>query len=99
MFCIFVENKNPMTQIIHYNIDQKIASAVALLREQKHSDGYPFMITDEDELSDSQAYMEYSDGHIEVVEFSKNFRHYTSIKNLNQHETKIVRQKYHLENA
>lgn len=93
------KNQTPMMQVIRYNIDQKIASAVARLREQKHLAGYPFMITDEDDLPDRQAYMEYSDGHIEIVEFSKDFQNYTTIKNLTFQEAKIIRQKFHLENA
>lgn len=88
-----------MVQTIKYNIDKKISAAIVQLRKQKHQAGYPFMITDEDELPENQAYMEYADGHIKVVEFSQDYRTYNSVKTLNQAETTSLRKKYHLENA
>ena len=84
---------------INYNFDQKINGAIIQLRKQKHKAGFPFMITDEEELLENQAYMEYADGHIEIVEFSKDYGNYTLLKILNAQETSILRQKYNLENA
>ena len=57
------------------------------------------MITDEEELLENQAYMEYADGHIDIVEFSKDYRDYKSLKTLNEQESFFLRQKYNLENA
>ena len=84
---------------INYNFNQKINGAIVQLRKQKHKAGFPFMITDEEELLENQAYMEYADGHIDIVEFSKDYRDYKSLKTLNEQESFFLRQKYNLENA
>ena len=86
-------------QIINYNINQKISTAIVLLRKQKHQAGHPFMITDEEELPENQAYMEYADGRIDIVEFSNDYRTYAHLKTLNPQEEALIRQKYNLENA
>ncbi len=84
---------------INYNFNQKINGAIVQLRKQKHKAGFPFMITDEEELPENQAYMEYADGHVEIVEFSKDYRDYKPLKTLNEKESFFLRQKYNLENA
>lgn len=87
-----------MNRVISYNIDQKINTAIVQLRKQKHRGGIR-LITDEDVLPESQAYMEYADGHIDVVEFSKDFRTYTFVKTLNKSEVRLIQEKYRLVNA
>jgi activator of HSP90 ATPase len=84
---------------INYNFNQKINGAIVQLRKQKHQAGFPFMITDEKELLENQAYMEYADGHIEIVEFTKDYRDYRLLKTLNEQEVSTLRQKYNLEDA
>ncbi len=84
---------------LNYNITQRIAEAVQQLRKRKHQEGYPFMIIDNAILSDNQAFMEYSDGHIELVEFTKNFDDYTSLRRLSSNETLNLREKYNLIDA
>lgn len=83
-------------QTISYDINQKIADAIQQLRKQKHKDGFPFMIIDKETLPNNQAYMEYSDGHIELVEFTKNYDNYSILKNLSSKETLSLREKYKL---
>ena len=57
------------------------------------------MIDDSETLPSNQAYMEYADGSIEIVEFSKDYRDYFTVKKLNKSEVSIIREKYHLDNA
>ena len=86
-------------QTLTYNFDKRIEQSIMMLRQQKHLAGFPFMIEGKGELSLNQAYMEYPDGHIEIVEFSNDFRDYTSVRKLSNTEIAIIRSKYHLENA
>lgn len=86
-------------QTITYNFDKRIEQSILSLRKQKHQAGFPFMIDDSETLSSNQAYMEYADGSIEVVEFSKDYRDYFTVKKLNKSEVSIIREKYHLDNA
>ena len=86
-------------QTINYDINQRIAGAIRQLRKKKHQEGFPFMIIDNDVLPDNQAFMEYSDGHIELVEFTKNFDNYTLLKKLSSKETINLREKYNLVDA
>lgn len=86
-------------QTLTYNFDKRIEQSIMMLRQQKHLAGFPFMIEGKGELPLNQAYMEYPDGHIEIVEFSEDFRDYSTIRQLDKLEMSIIRSKYHLENA
>ena len=83
-------------QSINFNINQRLETALIQLRQQKHQAGFPFMITDGSILPDNQAFMEYQDGKIEVVEFTKNYEDYFVIRSLNAKESIEFRKKYKL---
>ncbi|MEY4539760.1 MAG: hypothetical protein RLZZ306_1517 [Bacteroidota bacterium] len=82
-----------------YNFDQKIEQSILTLRKQKHLAGFPFMIDDSEELPSNQAYMEYADGTIEIVEFSTDYRDYFSVRKLTKAEVLKIQEKHHLTNA
>lgn len=86
-------------QILTYNFDKRIEQSILMLRQQKHQAGFPFMIDDSDDLPSNQAYMEYADGTIEIVEFGADYRDYFMIRKLNKSEVSKIREKYHLNNA
>ncbi len=86
-------------QTLTYNFDKRVEQSIMMLRQQKHLAGFPFMIEGKGELSLNQAYMEYPDGHIEIVEFSNDFRDYSFVRKLNNAEVAVIRSKYHLEDA
>lgn len=86
-------------QLLNYNFDKRIERSILNLRQQKHEAGFPFMIDDSEELSSSQVYMEYADGRIEIVEFSADYTEYHKVRELNQLEVFMIREKYHLNNA
>ena len=83
-------------QSINYDINQRLESALIQLRQQKHKAGFPFMITDITMLPENQAFMEYQDGKIEVVEFTKNYEDYYVIRVLDLKESVDFRIKYKL---
>lgn len=82
-----------MTQVI-YSFDNTIKQTIQLLRLQKHQAGFPFMIESRGELNSNQAFMEYANGIIEVVEFDKEFRSYSFVRRLSSIEASEIRQKY-----
>jgi hypothetical protein len=86
-------------QILTYNFDKKIEQSILTLRKQKHLAGFPFMIDDSEELPSNQAYMEYADGTIEIVEFSTDYRDYFSVRKLTKAEVSKIQEKHHLTNA
>lgn len=83
-------------QTIHYNVSKKIGNALTELRKQKHLSGFPFMIVDKSILPDSQAFMEYSDGTVEIVEFTSDFNDYHLVKVLDHQDALDFRLKYQL---
>jgi hypothetical protein len=86
-------------QTLTYNFDKRIEQSILTLRKQKHLAGFPFMIDDSEELPSNQAYMEYADGSIEIVEFSVDYRDYFLIRKLTKSEILKIQEKYHLTNA
>jgi hypothetical protein len=86
-------------QTLTYNFDKRIEQSILTLRKQKHLAGFPFMIDDSEELPSNQAYMEYADGSIEIVEFSVDYRDYFLIRKLTESEVLKIQEKYHLTNA
>jgi hypothetical protein len=86
-------------QILNYNFDKRISQRISRLRKQKHEAGFPFMIESNGELSANQAYMEYPDGRVEIVEFDNKFQDYVSIKALSKVELSNFRQNYKFQDA
>lgn len=81
-------------QALEYNFDKRIAKRIISLRKQKHEAGFPFMIESNGELPANQAYMEYPDGRVEIVEFDDKFQDYITIKALNKTELSSFHLKY-----
>jgi hypothetical protein len=98
-FRILSIRKTKKMQILTYNFDKKIEQSILTLRKQKHLAGFPFMIDDSEELPSNQAYMEYADGTIEIVEFSADYRDYFSVRRLTKSEVSKIQEKHHLTNA
>ena len=83
-------------QSVTYNINQRIEDALVKLRQQKHEAGFPFMIIDFSFLPENQAFMEYPDGKVELVEFTKEQETFTFIRVLDSKEVSDFRVKYQL---
>ncbi len=86
-------------QALNYNFDKRIGERIISLRKQKHDAGFPFMIESNGELPTNQAYMEYADGRVEIVEFHDKFQNYVSLRELNKVELSNFRQKYQMQDA
>ncbi|MCF0054980.1 hypothetical protein [Dyadobacter sp. CY356] len=84
-------------QTIRYNIRKTVGNALTELRKQKHQSGYPFMVIDKLALPDSQAFMEYQDGKVEIVEFTGDYNDYHLVEILNEQEAVDFRLKYNLD--
>jgi len=84
-------------QTITYNVGKKIGGALTELRKQKHKSGFPFMVVDKDFLPDRQAYMEYQDGKVEVVEFTNDYNDYYVVRVLDHKDAINFRLKYQLD--
>ena len=83
-------------QSVTYNINQRIENALVKLRKQKHQAGFPFMISDFSFLPENQAFMEYPDGKVELVQFTKEQETFTLIRVLDSKEVSDFRVKYQL---
>lgn len=83
-------------QSINFNINQRIETTLLQLRQQKHKAGFPFMVTDASALPENQAYMEYADGKVEIVEFTQDYKDYFVIRTLGIKEAADFRTKYRL---
>lgn len=64
--------------------------AVKKLRELKLKKGIPFMINSK-QLPSNQAYLEYPDGSISIVQIYKSALDFTVVKKLDESEIEIVR--------
>lgn len=84
-------------QTIRYNVRKTIGSALTELRKEKHRSGFPFMVVDKLVLPDSQAFMEYQDGKVEIVEFTSDYNDYHVVKVLDHNDAMDFRLKYHLD--
>ena len=83
-------------QSVTYNINQRIENALVKLRKQKHQAGFPFIVTDFLFLPEKQAFMEYPDGKVELVQFTKEQETFTLVCVLNSKEVINFRVKYQL---
>lgn len=69
--------------------------AVRRLRRQKLSSGRPFMINSK-KLPKGQCYLEFPDGHIELVTIASNKRDFHIIRQFTNSESIDIRRQYHL---
>ncbi|MEP7264382.1 MAG: hypothetical protein ABI772_07790 [Bacteroidota bacterium] len=69
--------------------------AVKKLRESKLEKGLPFMINTRS-LPSNQAYLEYPNGSISIVQIFKSAYDFTLVKQLDTNEIQAVRSRYHL---
>ena len=83
-------------QSVTYNINQRIENALVKLRKQKHQAGFPFMISDFFFLPENQVFMEYPNGKVELVQFTKEQETFTLIRVLDSKEVSDFRVKYQL---
>lgn len=72
----------------------KGTEAVHRLRLQKLKDGFPFMINSP-ELVSNQCYLEFPDGHIELVSLEKEAKSFITIRELSPSEASDLRNRYH----
>ncbi|MFD2522492.1 hypothetical protein [Emticicia soli] len=86
-------------RVLNYNFESRVTKRITTLRKQKHEAGFPFMVESYGELPTNQAYMEYADGRVEIVEFDDKFQDYASIKELKGKDLSDFRQKYKLQDA
>lgn len=70
-------------------------NAVRKLRENKLKNGHPFMINSSS-LPSNQAFLEYPNGSIAIVEIYKSGFDFVIVKQLNPTEINSVRLKYNL---
>ena len=71
------------------------ANAVRKLRENKLQNGLPFMINSKF-LPSNQAYLEYPNGSIAIVQIYKSAQDFTIIKQLSNNEINTIRIKHNL---
>lgn len=69
--------------------------AVRRLRRQTLSSGHPFMVNSK-KLPKGQCYLEYPDGHIELVSIAPNNRDFYIVRPFTKDESIIIRRQYHL---
>lgn len=69
--------------------------AVRRLRRQKLSTGRPFMINSK-KLPKGQCYLEFPDGHIELVSITPTKRDFHIIKQFTNSQSINIRMQYHL---
>jgi hypothetical protein len=74
-------------------MEKKGTEAVRKLRLQKLKTGYPFMINSKELLS-NQCYLEYPDGVIKLVTFTKAARDFNVIRELSNIEANTLRSRY-----
>ena len=74
-------------------IEKKGTEAVRKLRLQKLKTGYPFMINSKELLS-NQCYLEYPNGAIKLVTFTKASRDFNVIRELSITEANTLRSRY-----
>jgi hypothetical protein len=85
-----------MFRLTTENLTNKITHSLIKLRKEKHQAGEPFMITDDGSLSNNQAFLEFGDGEIQLVEFSNDYHNYEIISTLSKKESNQLRKKHHL---
>lgn len=71
------------------------SNAVKKLRENKLQKGLPFMINSKT-LPSNQAYLEYPNGSIAIVQIYKSAQEFTIIKELDIYEINNLRARYNL---
>jgi hypothetical protein len=74
-------------------MEKRGTEAVRRLRLQKLKDGFPFMINSKELLS-NQCYLEYPNGIIKLVSFTKAARDFTIIRELSSAEADNLRTRY-----
>ena len=71
--------------------------AVRRLRKQKLSSGHPFMINSK-KLPKGQCYLEFPNGHIELVSIASTKRNFHTIRQFTNDESTKIRMQHHLVN-
>jgi hypothetical protein len=74
-------------------MEKRGTEGVRKLRLQKLKNGYPFMINSKELLS-NQCYLEYPNGIIKLVTFTKAARDFSVIRELSYTEANILRSRY-----
>jgi hypothetical protein len=74
-------------------MEKKGTEGVRKLRLQKLKNGYPFMINSKELLS-NQCYLEYPNGVIKLVSFTKAARQFSVIRELSAMEANILRSRH-----
>lgn len=82
-----------MTQV--QLLERSGTQAVKKLRKSKLARGRPFMINDSS-LPQGQCYLEYPDGHIDLVKLSALDADFDVIRSLSAKEAVGIKEKYHL---
>ena len=77
-------------------LETRLHEALVDSRRQKHAAGFPFMITDREQLPTNEAYMEYSDGSVKIVQFTADHRDYQPVRELPPHEAPAILRKHGL---
>lgn len=77
------------------DIQKAGTEAVRRLRKQKLSSGHPFMINSK-KLPAGQCYLEYPDGHIELVSITPSKRDFHTIRQFTKSQSINIRRQYHL---
>ncbi|HMU11080.1 MAG TPA: hypothetical protein PKC54_13810 [Ferruginibacter sp.] len=67
--------------------------AIKMLRKHKHALGFPFMINTKD-LPDHHCYLEYPDGHINLVTIRKDKTDFEIVAELTLEQSNLIRKKY-----
>lgn len=83
-----------MSKIVE-ELEQLGTAAVKQLRISRLKKGFPFMISSRTLPSD-QSYLEFPEGRIIIVTYTRNAKDFTELRELSSHEISSVREKYDL---
>jgi hypothetical protein len=77
-------------------LEQLGTSAVRQLRISRLKRGFPFMISSRS-LPADQSYLEYPEGKITIVTYTRNAKEFTELRELSREETSKVRDQFELD--
>lgn len=84
-----------MSKVVE-ELEQLGTKAVRQLRISRLKRGFPFMISSRNLPSD-QSYLEFPEGKIIIVTYTRNAKDFTELRELSRHEIRKVRQQYDLD--
>jgi hypothetical protein len=79
-----------------HELEQRGTNAVRQLRINRLRQGYPFMISSRS-LPSNQSYLEYPEGKIMLVTYTRNAKDFTEVRELSRQEISRLREQFDLD--